>query len=258
MSVKLTSGITGTITAPGNTDAIPITDNSGAPVLKKITWASLIAKIIPHSTVTTKGDLIAATGSAAVTRLGAGTDLYGLHADSSQTTGLIWTPDSYGIEYVTTKTEKSNSTSEQTLWSKAVTWPLYVGSTNRVLHFRALLNLYNNAGDTLYYIYKFKYGSAVVQSASIDIGGGTTTWPVRFEGWVVGVGATNVQSIMGFWNYYGGWAATGGNDPGNTGAAAGSEDSTSAVTMSLTCTMETASANMKNSIVFSRLEGFAP
>ena len=45
---------------------------------------------VPKSTVTTKGDLIVATGSAAVSRLGAGTNGYYLKADSGQATGLVW------------------------------------------------------------------------------------------------------------------------------------------------------------------------
>ena len=42
------------------------------------------------STFTTKGDIVAATGSAAVSRLGVGTNGYALVADSSTATGLKW------------------------------------------------------------------------------------------------------------------------------------------------------------------------
>jgi hypothetical protein len=45
---------------------------------------------IPNSTVTTKGDIIAATGASAVTRLGVGTDGYILTARSTSSTGLTW------------------------------------------------------------------------------------------------------------------------------------------------------------------------
>lgn len=44
----------------------------------------------PLGTVTTKGDLIAGTGNAAVSRLGAGADGQILTADSTQATGLGW------------------------------------------------------------------------------------------------------------------------------------------------------------------------
>lgn len=45
---------------------------------------------IPKSTVTTKGDLIAATASATLSRLGVGTDGQVLTADSTTATGLKW------------------------------------------------------------------------------------------------------------------------------------------------------------------------
>lgn len=256
---KLTSGITGTITAPGATDAIPITDNSGAAELKKITWSALTAKVIPHSLITAKGDIIAGTGSAAVDNLAVGTDLYGLHADSSQTTGLIWTPDAYGLEHVSAKTEISNNSTEQTLWSKAVTWPLYVGSDNRMLKLTALLTVYNNTGGNVIYTYKFKYGTAVVTFNAMTVGTGTSTWPIPLTGWVVGNGATNAQITFGVKHQPAAWVASyGGTDPGNAGGTASSQDSTGAITMAITCTMDTASANAKNSVLFSRLEGLAP
>lgn len=59
-------------------------------------WASHDASGDPHaqylleSTVTTKGDILAATGSSGIVRLGVGTDLQVLIADSSQTSGLRW------------------------------------------------------------------------------------------------------------------------------------------------------------------------
>jgi hypothetical protein len=45
---------------------------------------------VPKSTVTTKGDLIAATASGTVTRVGVGTNGYVLTADSTQTAGIKW------------------------------------------------------------------------------------------------------------------------------------------------------------------------
>ena len=48
------------------------------------------------STVTTKGDLLAATGSAAITRLGVGADGAVLTADSTQASGIKWAPAAGG------------------------------------------------------------------------------------------------------------------------------------------------------------------
>ena len=45
---------------------------------------------VPKSTVTTKGDIIAATASATVTRVAAGTNGYILTADSTQAAGIKW------------------------------------------------------------------------------------------------------------------------------------------------------------------------
>ena len=52
--------------------------------------ADLSATFIPAATATTKGDLLAATGSAAITRLGVGTDGQVLTADSTQAPGMKW------------------------------------------------------------------------------------------------------------------------------------------------------------------------
>ena len=45
---------------------------------------------VPKSTVTTKGDILVATGSATVSRQPLGTNGFYLKADSTQSTGLVW------------------------------------------------------------------------------------------------------------------------------------------------------------------------
>lgn len=49
-----------------------------------------VAGMLPKSTVTTQGDLIVATASATVTRLGAGTNGQVLVRDTATATGLAW------------------------------------------------------------------------------------------------------------------------------------------------------------------------
>jgi hypothetical protein len=51
---------------------------------------------VAASTVTTKGDLLVATGSAAVARVGVGTNTFVLTADSTQTAGVKWAAASAG------------------------------------------------------------------------------------------------------------------------------------------------------------------
>jgi len=76
---------------------------------------------VAKSTVTTKGDLIVATGSAAISRLGAGTNGFYLKTDSAQATGLVWSqvdalPDQSGNsgKYLTTDGSTASWAAAQT------------------------------------------------------------------------------------------------------------------------------------------------
>jgi hypothetical protein len=66
--------------------------------------------VVQNSIVDAKGDLIAATGSDAVSRLAVGTDTYVLTADSGEATGLIWAAPTTGdITGITTAANSSLS-----------------------------------------------------------------------------------------------------------------------------------------------------
>ena len=52
--------------------------------------------VVQKDIVDVKGDIIAATGADAVSRLAAGTDTYVLTADSGEATGLIWAAPTTG------------------------------------------------------------------------------------------------------------------------------------------------------------------
>ena len=80
------------------------------------TWAALAyalngatANAIPLSTVTTKGDLIGATGSAAVSRVAVGTDGQYLKADSTASAGISWTAAPFDITTKASPTTPLNS-----------------------------------------------------------------------------------------------------------------------------------------------------
>lgn len=76
---------------------------------------------IPKSTVTTKGDIIAATASATVTRVGAGSNGQVLTADSTAGAGVAWTTPATGIPSQTGNSGKYLSTNGTTAsWATAV------------------------------------------------------------------------------------------------------------------------------------------
>jgi hypothetical protein len=83
----------------GQAGSTAISHNSGATVKHVLTSSDLIFfrdgvatadDAISKSIVTTKGDLIAATGSNAVARVGLGTNGFVLTADSAQAAGIKW------------------------------------------------------------------------------------------------------------------------------------------------------------------------
>jgi hypothetical protein len=86
-------------------------DSSGT-VLNAVSSSGAFSGVVSTSTVTTKGDLIVATASGTVSRLGVGSDGNFLIADSTQTTGVKWASISTaGAVSVTNGTVTTASTS---------------------------------------------------------------------------------------------------------------------------------------------------
>jgi hypothetical protein len=94
-----------------------ITHASGATVRHVLTSDDLnfFKTAIQPSTVTAKGDLIAATGSGVVSRLAVGTNTQVLTADSTQATGIKWSSAATGDVTLT---------GVQTLTNKTLTAPI--------------------------------------------------------------------------------------------------------------------------------------
>jgi hypothetical protein len=95
--IYVTDRVNDTLTiVRGQAGTNPVSHTAGATVRHVLTSADLnyytagVEGAIAKSLVTTKGDLIVATGNATVSRLGAGTNNFYLKADSGQATGLVW------------------------------------------------------------------------------------------------------------------------------------------------------------------------
>lgn len=94
-------------TTPADTDLV----KDGASAIRTLgssidsTLKTQIDAQIPDSLLTTKGDLIAATGASTPARLGVGTNGQALIADSTAATGMKWdTPASGGMTLISTTT----------------------------------------------------------------------------------------------------------------------------------------------------------
>lgn len=97
-AVRLTTdqtiaGIKTFSTIPVLPAADPTTDNQAA---RKLYVDTGLGGRIATSTATTKGDLLAATGAGAITRVGVGADGTVLQADSAQAAGVSWVAPSGG------------------------------------------------------------------------------------------------------------------------------------------------------------------
>lgn len=205
---------------------------------------------------TTKGDIFAATGSAAGARLAAGSDYKSLAALSTASSGLAYVPSPNYIDFSTTVTEFSNSSSEQTLYTKDITQSLYTSSKNRVLVCDFQCQLYNNkAASTIQYSYKFKFGAVTLTCGAFSQSSPANAYyDVVIRAWVMGNGATNAQIIGGNSCWYWGGSPTLYSPATTTGTV----DSTASVTVSLTCQMNTADANGKNRFLFGGISTIYP
>lgn len=86
----VTTGDPGKLSLTGGTMTGPLVLEDASPAASEDYTTTHIAGTVLKSTVTTKGDLLAATGSATITRIGVGANGQVLTADSTAGTGLKW------------------------------------------------------------------------------------------------------------------------------------------------------------------------
>ena len=112
---------------------------------------------IPKSTVTTKGDIIAATASATVTRVAAGTNGYILTADSTEAAGIKWAaaasqiPSQAGNAGEYLKTDGTTATWEPAIATLNLTFNAQTGTTYTLVagDLNKLVTLSNASAITL-------------------------------------------------------------------------------------------------------------
>ena len=111
VTVGIQNGTTAQLGAVQLTDSIASTSTTTAATPNSVKTAyDLGNAAVPKSTVTTKGDLIAATASATVLRLGVGANNSVLTADSAEATGLKWATPAAGGGYTAIATTTLNNT----------------------------------------------------------------------------------------------------------------------------------------------------
>lgn len=131
--------------------------------------------------ITTKGDIIGGTGSGGTSRLAVGTNGQVLSANSSETTGLIWSTLSYNKKITTATTDVAiaNSATETTLVSATVTGGSL--STNNCIRAVVRVDTVQSVAATTDLTIRMKYGATTVVTNTISnigalsLGGGDIT-----------------------------------------------------------------------------------
>lgn len=158
--------VTATQVGLGNVDN---TSDVNKPV--SIAQQTALDEKVDKSTLTTKGDIYAASGSATPVRVGVGTDGQALVADSSTASGLAYASVPIGNRYVT-KTLAANVTSDGTIAGLTVSG-LTIGKTYDVKGSVAIGLDVGTANSTVYL--SVVHDGSILQYAGASIGESTDT-----------------------------------------------------------------------------------
>ena len=161
---------------------------------------------IAKSTVTAKGDVIAATASATVSNLAVGANDTVLTADSTTATGLKWaTPAASGMTLLSTTNLSSTSTTVSSI-NQTYT-ELFVVVTNATLSAATKLRIQANGSTSLNKTVGFENSAAAGYSSSagsvIDVNTTSTSTYLRFANYAsttvkkVGIFASSDQASAG-------------------------------------------------------------
>lgn len=150
--------LTGTPTAPTAAQGTNTTQLASTAYVQ-----TEVGLLVPKSLVDAKGDLLAGTADNTLGRLAAGTDDYGLVADSTQTTGLKWKARSRSISDVHADAGPVNSVAETTLATLTVPTTVAAGDIVRAEFSGDMLN---NTGSNVTATLKLKVGTTTVFTSS--------------------------------------------------------------------------------------------
>lgn len=127
-----------------------------------------LAAKVAKSTVTAKGDLLAATGSAAVARVGVGTDGQYLEADSASAAGVKWvTPSSGGISGYATATADVSLATAGTEYTCVTLTNVTVGAGNHLVTASADFNNTSNTSEKV--LIRLYRGTSLLKEATYQM-----------------------------------------------------------------------------------------
>jgi hypothetical protein len=184
-------------TTPADTDLV----KDGAAAIRTLgssidsTLKTQIDAQIPDSLLTTKGDLIAATGASTPARLAVGSNDQVLIADSTAATGIKWgTPSSGGMTLLSTTTLSGSTTTVSSI-SGAYT-NLMINILNPVMSAPAAIYFKpNNVAQAIFNGVRYTTSAAVFvqngtmdlsEGANIDNTGGGTCYTVILNNYATG------------------------------------------------------------------------